>query len=431
MPTAPPIFNVFLTQDTSGINREVLLAQNVSKLYKLYRKPADRLKELAGLGKGSEPKEFWALRNVSFSVERGEILSLVGPNGCGKSTLLQVVSGILQPTTGRVVIQGRIAALLELGAGFNPEFSGRENVLLNGEILGLTREQMADALPSIERFAEIGSFIHRPVKEYSTGMYVRLAFATAIHVDPDILIVDEALAVGDAVFANRCIRKFEELRERKITILFVSHDLGLVKQLSHRALLLLNGRVEAAGEPSKVINRYVGLVLERQQVEEKQQKKQDSETSQRHGDRTSEVLSVTVLNKHGEECSVIHAEERVTVRVRVRFHRRCAEPMVGMLLRTRIGMDVFGTNTKIEGLSLGTFEAESELALNFSFNASLNPQQYTLTIATQNGDGTSHDWLDDVIAFEVISDKSRAGVANLRTEITWTTCHSAVANTIQ
>lgn len=409
----------------------MLLAQNVSKLYKLYRKPADRLKELAGLGKGSEPKEFWALRNVSFSVERGEILSLVGPNGCGKSTLLQVVSGILQPTTGRIVTQGRIAALLELGAGFNPEFSGRENVLLNGEILGLTREQMADALPSIERFAEIGPFIHRPVKEYSTGMYVRLAFATAIHVDPDILIIDEALAVGDAVFANRCIHKFKELRERKITILFVSHDLGLVKQLSHRALLLLNGMVEAVGEPSKVINRYVGLVLERQQVEEKQQKKQDRETSQRHGDRTSEVLNVIILNKHGEECSAVHAEERVTVRVRVRFHRPCAEPMVGMLLRTRIGMDVFGTNTKIEGLSLGSFEAESELALNFSFNASLNSQQYTLTIATQNDDGTSHDWLDDVIAFEVISDKTRAGVANLNPEITWSTRHSAVANTIQ
>ena len=206
------------------------------------------------------------LRDVSFSVERGEIVSLVGPNGCGKSTLLQIICGILQPTTGRVVTRGRVAALLELGAGFNPEFTGRENVFLTGEILGLTHDQMACALPSIEAFAEIGEFIDRPVKEYSTGMYVRLAFATAIHVEPEILIVDEALAVGDAVFANRCMRKFHELKEKRTTILFVSHDLGLVKQLSNKSIFLLNGRVEAAGDPSDVINRYVGLVHQRQQT---------------------------------------------------------------------------------------------------------------------------------------------------------------------
>ena len=175
----------------------------------------------------------------------------MGPNGCGKSTLLQIVSGILQPTTGRVVTRGRIAALLELGAGFNPEFSGRENVYLNGEIMGLSRAEIERAMPSIEAFAEIGEFIERPVKEYSSGMYVRLAFSTAIHVDPEILIVDEALAVGDAVFANRCVRKFQELRERKITVLFVSHDLGLVKQLSDRAILLLGGRIEAAGRAQR------------------------------------------------------------------------------------------------------------------------------------------------------------------------------------
>src|SRR5438552_16063485 len=208
--------------------------------------------------------DFWALREIGFEVEKGETLGLVGPNGCGKSTLLQIVSGILQPTTGRVVTRGRIAALLELGAGFNPEFSGRENVWLNGEIMGLSRAEIDKAMPSIEAFADIGEFIERPVKEYSSGMYVRLAFSTAIHVDPEILIVDEALAVGDAVFANRCVRKFQELRERKVTVLFVSHDLGLVKRISDRAILLLHGRIEAQGAPSDVINRYIGLVLEKQ-----------------------------------------------------------------------------------------------------------------------------------------------------------------------
>ena len=198
----------------------MLLVQNVSKLYRLYKTPFDRIRELNPLRREPLHTDFWALREISFTVDRGEVVSLVGPNGCGKSTLLQVISGILQPTTGRVVTRGRVAALLELGAGFNPEFSGRENVFINGEIMGISRAEMQRNLPLIEAFAEIGEFIHRPVKEYSSGMYVRLAFSTAIHVNPDILIVDEALAVGDAVFANRCIRKFEELRERKTTVLF-------------------------------------------------------------------------------------------------------------------------------------------------------------------------------------------------------------------
>src|ERR1700678_2351392 len=243
----------------------VISVQNVSKVYHLYHHPFDRVLGALALSR-KRKAEFWALRDINLRVEKGEVFALLGPNGSGKSTLLQVISGILQPTSGRVLCSGRVAALLELGAGFNPEFSGRENVYLNGEILGLSRQELDEAFPRIEAFAEIGQFIDRPVKEYSSGMYVRLAFATAIHVDPEILIVDEALAVGDAVFANRCVRKFEELRERKITVLFVSHDLGLVKQLSDRAILLLNGRIEAQGAPSDVINRYIGLVLEKQQA---------------------------------------------------------------------------------------------------------------------------------------------------------------------
>src|SRR6516225_8979620 len=243
----------------------MLRVQNVSKVYRLYRRPLDRLAEFLPFVTHHPPTEFWALRDVSLTVERGEVLGVVGPNGSGKSTLLQIVSGILELTRGRVLASGRIAALLELGAGFNPEFTGRENVFLNGEILGIPRRDMEGAFPEIEKFAEIGNFIDRPVKEYSSGMYVRLAFATAIHVDPEVLIVDEALAVGDAIFSSRCIQKFEELRDRKVTVLFVSHDLGLVKQLSHRAILLLHGRIEAEGSPNDVINRYIGLVLEKQE----------------------------------------------------------------------------------------------------------------------------------------------------------------------
>jgi lipopolysaccharide transport system ATP-binding protein len=394
----------------------LVLVQNVSKLYRLYRRPSDRLRELLP---GSRPmhSDFWALRDIGFQVEKGETLGLVGPNGCGKSTLLQIISGILQPTTGRVVTRGRIAALLELGAGFNPEFSGRENVFLNGEIMGLSRSEIEKAMPSIEAFAEIGEFMERPVKEYSSGMYVRLAFSTAIHVDPEILIVDEALAVGDAVFANRCVRKFQELRERKITVLFVSHDLGLVKQLSDRAILLLNGKIEAQGAPKDVINRYIGLVLERQ---EPQQKKEDRlRSSFRHGDGTSEILRVQILNGSGEEAALVSSGEPITVRVRSRFSQATSDPMVGILIRTRIGMDVYGTNTRIEHVNLGDMRAGDELEVDFRIECWLTPQQYTLTVATQNADGTSHDWLDDAISFEVVDTRTAAGVANLRAEVAW------------
>ncbi|MGA2741968.1 MAG: ABC transporter ATP-binding protein [Bryobacteraceae bacterium] len=395
----------------------MVLLQNVSKLYKLYRRPADRLRESLPFTKRKFHTDFWALRDIGFQVEKGETLALVGPNGSGKSTLLQIVAGILQPTKGRVVTRGRIAALLELGAGFNPEFSGRENVFLNGEIMGLSRAEIERAMPSIEAFAEIGEFIARPVKEYSSGMYVRLAFATAIHVDPEILIVDEALAVGDAVFANRCVRKFEELRERKITVLFVSHDLGLVKQLSNRAILLLDGRIEAQGAPSDVINRYIGLVLEKQQA--RQEKQQRFEASYRHGDGVSEILGVDLLGASGKPATSVAGGETVTVRVRTRFHQAACDPMVGILIRNRIGMDVYGTNTRIEKKHLGSYQSGDELEVDFNFSCWLTPQQYTLTVATQGPDGSSHDWLDDVIPFDVVDTRVAAGVANLRAEIAW------------
>jgi ABC-type molybdate transport system ATPase subunit len=272
-------------------------------------------------------------------------------------------------------------------------------------------------MPSIEAFAEIGEFIERPVKEYSSGMYVRLAFATAIHVDPEILIVDEALAVGDAVFANRCVRKFQELRERKTTVLFVSHDLGLVKQLSDRAILLYRGRIEAQGQPSDVINRYIGLVLEKQDPGD--QKDERIRSSFRHGDGASEILEVKLLNARGEPSLSVASGERITVRVRSRFHQARTDPMVGILIRTRIGMDVYGTNTRIERVHVGDLEAGDKLEVRFHLECWLTPQPYTLTVATQDADGSSHDWLDDAIAFEVVDARVAAGVANLRATVEW------------
>jgi lipopolysaccharide transport system ATP-binding protein len=397
----------------------MLQVQNVSKVYRLYRKPADRLLELLPFSNHSAPSEFWALRDVSLNVERGEVLGVIGPNGSGKSTLLQIVSGILEPTRGRVVAQGRIAALLELGAGFNPEFTGRENVYLNGEILGIARRDMEHVFPAIERFAEIGAFMDRPVKEYSTGMYVRLAFSTAIHVDPEILIVDEALAVGDAIFANRCIKKFVELKERKVTVLFVSHDLGLVKRLSDRAALMIDGRVAAFGNPSEVVNRYVGLVLERQEREQPRGDLPKAGASFRHGDGASEILSADLINARGEAVRNLEPHETITIRVRAIAKRDLEDPVVGVLIRNRLGIDVFGTNTRIEGIDLGNIPAGEMFEVEFTFDCLLTRQDYTLTVATQHREGYSQDWLDDFISFSVTDARDVAGLANFKTKVDW------------
>jgi lipopolysaccharide transport system ATP-binding protein len=285
--------------------------------------------------------------------------------------------------------------------------------------MGLSRAEMERNLPLIEAFAEIGDFIRRPVKEYSSGMYVRLAFSTAIHVNPDILVVDEALAVGDAVFANRCIRKFEELREKKTTVLFVSHDLGLVKQLSHRAVFLLNGRIEAQGEPKHVIDRYIGLVLQRQKAFDIAGTQSKLIASNRHGDRASEIQDVELLDSAGRPVAAVESGERITIRVRAKFNRAGAEPMVGILIRNRIGMDIYGTNTKIEQIELGKFEPGEDLEIDFTFECWLTPHTYTVTVATQYLDGSSHDWLDDVVTFDVLSARQAAGVTDLRSEIEW------------
>jgi ABC-type polysaccharide/polyol phosphate transport system ATPase subunit len=401
----------------------VVLVQNVSKLYRLYNRPSDRLLEALPFARTSRHADFWALKNVSFVVEPGEILGIVGPNGSGKSTLLQVVSGILRPTSGRVSVEGRIAALLELGAGFNPEFSGRENVFLNSEIMGLSRKQTEDAFPRIEAFADIGAFINRPVKEYSSGMYVRLAFATAIHVEPEVLIVDEALAVGDAIFANRCLQKLEELKRQKVTILFVSHDLGLVKRLCHRAILMARGEVLIEGTPNDVVNRYVGMVHERETGIEK---RTGTIGNSRHGDHASRITSIEILNSESVAATTLRSGEIATVRVEARFNRDVENPIVGMLIRNRLGMEIFGTNTRLEQINFGIIREGETLTVDFRFPCQLTRQDYTLTVATQYADGASQDWIDDALQFTVADDQDIAGIAKLRTDVSWHTNSASV-----
>jgi ABC-type polysaccharide/polyol phosphate transport system ATPase subunit len=394
----------------------VVEVQEVSKTYPLYAKPSDRVLESLPFFSQARHRDFEALRGVSFAVAAGETFALIGPNGSGKSTLLQIIAGIFPPTSGTVKRIGRTAALLELGAGFNPEFTGRENVILHGELHGLDRRQVMARLQEVENFAGIGGFFARPVKEYSTGMYVRLAFSAAIHVDPEILIVDEALAVGDVRFANRCIRKFEDLKQRGTTILFVSHDLGMVKRLADRAALLLNGSIDCIGNPSDVVNRYVGIALagDVDQAFE-------SSSGVRHGDKKSRIDAIRILDERGAEKRLFSPGEPVIIECDATFIESCDEPMAGLLIRSRLGVDVYGTNTKIEGIHTGTVLAGTQVRIRFRVPCDLTGQEYSVTLATQNSDGTSQDWRDDATSFRVIQPKQLAGVADLRAEVEWRT----------
>ena len=383
--------------------------QNVSKAYQLYARQSDRIFNTI-LPSRDRVRQFWAVRGVSLQVASGEVVAVIGPNGSGKSTLLQIVCGIIQPTVGRVLTRGRIASLLELGAGFNPEFSGRENVYLNGEINGIGHAETYRAFPGIEEFAAIGEFIERPVREYSTGMYMRLAFAAAIHVRPDILVVDEALAVGDAAFAVRCVRKFEELADRGVTVLLVSHDLGLVKRLAHRAVFMLNGEVRAIGSPTETTNEYVAWSLQRAGGA-------DGAVRQAgwrgHGDGASSIIGVELLNSTGQVATAFRSGDMMRVRLSVRFNQTVDHPMFGILVRNRVGVDVFGTNTRTEGIDFGRVAGGSVVTTEFSFTGPLARNQYTLTAASQYGDGTAQHWIDDALTFQIQTTRNVAGVLNL------------------
>ncbi|HEV8428211.1 MAG TPA: ABC transporter ATP-binding protein [Pyrinomonadaceae bacterium] len=404
----------------------VLRVEGVSKQYRIYERAADRLKEMATLGRLRTHREFWALRDISFEVEPGTTFGIVGPNGCGKSTLLQIVAGTLQPTLGSVWRTGRTAALLELGAGFNPEFTGVENVFMNASLTGLSHAETVAALPFIERFAEIGDFIHQPVKTYSSGMYVRLAFAAAISVMPQILIVDEALAVGDAVFQHRCMRRIREMQESGMTVLLVSHDPNAIRALCSRAMLLHDGRIEALGKPTDVLNRYQKLIMARESTYEDNQPPQPDETvdvelenrpklsfTYRHGDGSAAVTSVELLNATHQPVEFVETGEEVMVRVQVHFREAHEAAVCGFLIRNRHGIHIYGTNTDLQQLNLGPVQPGEIVEVTFNFNCWLAPDSYSITVGVHSLDGVSFDWLDGALFFNVMSIVAMEGVTNL------------------
>lgn len=397
--------------------------QGVSKSYAIYDAPGDRLKELLSLNRLKRHQDFWALHDVSFEVKRGETFCIVGENGSGKSTLLQMVAGILHPTSGTVGIHGRVSALLELGAGFNPEFSGRDNVYLNGSILGLTTRQIDQRYKDIAAFAEIGDFIDQPVKTYSSGMVVRLAFAVAINVDPEILLVDEALAVGDIYFRQRCMRKVHELRQRGITILFVSHAVSDVKAIGDRVLWLDHGRMIDVGEPDRVVSKYLAAMTEKDSTYLLLKSATDPQLRRggpmqapeivetipnidhRFGDARAQIIGIAVLDEQGRTVSVLEPSSRILVRISVRATADVALPIVGFMLRNQLGMDFSGTNTAREGYELVPLQAGDIITVDFYLDLpELYPASFSFSPAIADGTLMGYqmcDWIDNAITLQM------------------------------
>jgi ABC-type polysaccharide/polyol phosphate transport system ATPase subunit len=396
--------------------------RQVSKSYPVYRDPKDRLKELVTFNRRRFHEDFWALRDITFHVRRGETFCIVGENGSGKSTLLQIVAGILMPSSGEALIQGRVAALLELGSGFNPEFTGRENVYLNASILGLPRKEIDRRYDDIAAFAEIGSFIDQPVKTYSSGMTVRLAFAVAIHVDPEILLVDEALAVGDIYFRQRCMRKVHELRNAGVTILFVSHSMGDVKAIGDRCLWLDRGAVREIGTTDQVVTKYLAAMAEKDSVYLGTPAHVGLETAtelaappeflekipnidHRHGDGRAEITGIAVYDGYGRELPILEPSSRVTLRVSARAKTDISLPNIGFMLRNHLGLDFAGTNTTREGHQLPPMRGGDQVTVDFYIDLpDLYPSAFSFSPAI--ADGTLHsytmcDWIDNAITLQM------------------------------
>jgi ABC-type polysaccharide/polyol phosphate transport system ATPase subunit len=410
-----------------------LRVNSVSKQYRIYDKPADRLKETLTRGRWKAHREFWALKDISFEVEAGTTTGIIGPNGSGKSTLLQIITGTLQPTHGSVSLDGRVAALLELGAGFNSEFTGIENIFMNTSLMGISKSDTERLLPGIENFAEIGDFIYQPLKTYSSGMYVRLAFATAIATAPQILIIDEALAVGDAVFQHRCMRRIKEMQENGTTILFVSHDPSAVRALCSHAVLLNGGKLVTEGTPADVLNRYQKIIMAREQAYEETLKSAETpalenETAElsstplshvyRHGDRSAEVLKVELLDSALKPTQLVETGEPLNVRVVYVAHSDLDDVVCGFLIRNRHGIHIYGTNTELQQVPLTRVKQGEVIEVTFQFNCWLAPDHFSLCVAVHSSAGVSFDWLDGCLFFRIMSATPIEGVANLDATVT-------------
>ena len=403
-------------------------------MYKLYDKPSDRLKEALGLTRKKLYKEHYALRDVNFDIQEGECVGIIGTNGSGKYTILKIITGVLTPTQGEVKVDGRISALLELGAGFNMEYSGLENVYLNGTMIGFSKEEIDARLDDILEFADIGDFIHQPVKTYSSGMFVRLAFAVAINIDPEILVVDEALSVGDVFFQAKCYHKFEEFKKQGKTILFVSHDLSSVSKYCDRVILLNKGVKLDEGSPKQMVDLYKQLLVGQDPVKQQEADKEKKAAVQsegtgnfqanpnmlEYGNRMAEIIHFEVLDDRGMLSNTIEKGTEFKIRMKVHFNEDIQEPIMAYTFKNIKGTEITGTNTMFEKAQVARSGAGDECTVTFTQNMDLQGGEYLLSFGCtgyKDGDFTVFHRLYDACNITVVSSKNTVGFYDMNSRI--------------
>lgn len=421
---------------------------DVSKLYKLYDKPSDRLKESLGLTRKKLYKEHYALHNVSFDVKRGETVGIIGTNGSGKSTILKIITGVLNPSGGHVEIDGRISALLELGAGFNMEYTGIENIYLNGTMIGFSREEIDAKMQDILDFADIGDFVHQPVKTYSSGMFVRLAFAVAINIDPEILIVDEALSVGDVFFQAKCYKKFEDFKKMGKTILFVSHDLGSISKYCDRVVLLNRGKKLAEGTPKEMVSMYKRIMVNQDKAEEIAAHQMDMSSLEEDGEKeikeaacegqwknhynlnpdvdeygngAAEIEDFAIIDENGNYTNAIVKGTRFRLKSKVKFKQDVHDPIFTYTFKNIQGVAITGTNTMYEKKDVPLAKEGETYVATFEQDMFLQGGEYLLSMSCtgyKNGDFQVYHRLYDVCSVTVVSDKNTVGFYDMNSVTT-------------
>ena len=402
--------------------------KGIGKKYRIASSKSLRLREVLSFGKKQHTQDFWALQDIDLEVESGTTLGILGRNGAGKSTMLQIISGVLQPTTGTVEVNGRLTAIFGLGSGFNPEFTGRENAMMNGLILGMDRHEMLDRFEEIEAFADIGDFMDHPVKTYSSGMKSRLGFAVAVNVDPDILVIDEALSAGDAAFKKKALQRMYDLRDSGTTVLFVSHSMGMVNRFCTDAVLLDRGHMIMRGTPEEVVGEYRSA-LERSQnkkaarnAERDQQldytiahEDEDDMPDPPKGNRgqprptgEAEILDVKLLDEHGQSADTVQPGSNLTVEVRARYAQAVERSALGAVLRDGSGTLLFATSTEMGESPPGAREEGEDVTVNFTFRAPFHPGRYGVE-ATVSGDaGRLLGRTEEAATFEVVAEERPA-----------------------
>ena len=406
-------------------NNLAIKVDNVTKTYKLYDRPIDRLKE--SLSRRQYHRPFNALNDVSFEVEKGTTVGIIGTNGSGKSTMLKIITGVLSQTGGTVETVGNISALLELGAGFNMDYTGIENIYMNGTMMGFTRDQMDEKLDAILEFAEIGDFVYQPVKTYSSGMFVRLAFALAINVDPDILIVDEALSVGDVFFQSKCYKRMEEIRRNGTTILMVTHDMGSIIKYCDKVIVLNKGDKIAEGPAGEMVDLYKKILAGKYGKEEEETADEPlsshiavNPNRTEYGDGNARIIDFGLFDEKGEATNLLLKGEYFTIREKIRFHEEIAAPIFTYTIKDRKGTELTGTNTMFEAADVKPAKPGDIYEVEFRQKMTLQGGDYLLSMSCTSFEGgvhTVYHRLYDVAGITVISNKNTVGVYDMESEV--------------